>query len=128
MSDGELQATTKTGGTRVVDLTERVTGRLRVRLANLQQDVEAEGQELDEDALVFATAHGNVLDHSNVVRRFRALLKKAALNRLPPLRPAPLVRLARPPGRRADHVRREAARAREPGHHAQGLRALAPDR
>jgi integrase len=79
VSDGELQSTTKTGGTRTVDLTERATERLRVRLADARQEADAEGEDFDDDALVFATAAGNVLDHSNVVRRFRQLLGKAGL-------------------------------------------------
>jgi len=79
VSDGELQQTTKTGGTRTVDLTERATERLRVRLADARQAAEAEDEDFDEEALIFATAHGNILDHANVVRRFRALLGKAGL-------------------------------------------------
>jgi integrase len=79
VSDGEMQETTKTGGRRIVDLTERATERLRVRLADVRQQAEAEGHELDDDALVFATARGGVLDYANVARRYNALLAKAGL-------------------------------------------------
>ena len=77
--DGEIQNFTKTGPARTVDLTERATERLRVRLACARQDAEVEGQDLDEDALVFGTGRGGVLAHSNVVRRYRAILRKAGL-------------------------------------------------
>jgi integrase len=79
VSDGELQETTKTGGRRTVDLTDRVTERLRVRLATSRQNAEAADEEWDGGALVFTSEAGTMLWHPNVVRRFRALLAKAGL-------------------------------------------------
>ena len=73
-----------------MDLTERVTERLRVRLAIARQVAKTKRDDWDDDGLVFGTAAGNVLDHANVVRRFRALLEKCDLptTRLTPSPPA----------------------------------------
>jgi hypothetical protein len=78
---------TKTGSTRSVDLTVRLTE----ALSEWQARCEADALVADRDALpwIFPSESSTPLDEANVSKRFRAVLQRTKLPPVPSVRPAP---------------------------------------